>query len=75
MKRNSYQDTIQQVEKLFQECFQDIKEDVEDFILALQQPDIPTIRQAILKVHGFSMIGGETGLLDAEPTLLTNDDP
>jgi len=71
MKRNIYQDTIREVEQLFQEgCFQDIKEDVEDFILALQHRDIPTIRQAILKVPGFSMICDQTGLLDAEPTLL-----
>jgi len=71
MKRNTYQDTIQQVKQLFQEgCFQDIKEDVEDFILALQHQDIPAIRQAILKVPGFSMICDQTGLLDAEPALL-----
>ena len=71
MKRNIYQDTIREVEQLLQEgCFQDIKEDVDDFILALQRRDLPAIRQGILKVPGFSMICDQTGLLDAEPTLL-----
>ena len=37
---------------------------------ALQRRHLPAIRQAILKVPGFSMICDQTGLWDAEPTLL-----
>jgi len=69
MKTNIYKETTQQVHKLFQECFQDVKEDVEDFILALQHRDIPTIRQTIQKVPGFNRICDNTGLLDAEADL------
>ena len=63
---------IEQVENLFLDCFQDVKEEVEDFILALQHRDIPAIRQAIQKVFGFSAICDYTGLLDAEPDLWKN---
>ena len=41
MRNNIYKETIQEVEKLFFDCFQDVKEEVEDFILALQHRDIP----------------------------------
>ena len=75
MKRNIYKDTIQEIEKLFPDWFQDVKQDVEDLILALQHRDIPAIRQALKKVSRFSMICDQTGLLDAEPTLWANDDP
>ena len=75
MKTNIYEETIQEVRKLFQECFQDVKEDVEDFNLALQHRDIPAIRQAIQKVPGFNLICDHSGLLDAETTLWMNADP
>ena len=75
MKTNIYKDTIQEMNKLFEEYFQDVKEDVEDFILALQHRDIPAIRQAIRTVPGLNPLCDNTGLLDAEPTLWMNDDP
>jgi len=72
MKTNIYEETIQQVYKLFLECFQDIKDDVEDFILAFQHRDIPAIRQAIQKVPEFDLICDHSSLLDAEPDLWKN---
>ena len=72
MRKNIYEETIQQVHKLFLECFQDIKKDEEDFILALQHRDIPAIRQAIQKVPEFDLICDHSGLLDAEPDLWKN---
>ena len=65
MKSNIYEETIRQVHELFQEYFQDVKEDVEDLMLALQHRDIPAIRQAIQKVHVFNLICDHCGLLDA----------
>ena len=70
-----YKDTIQEIKKLFPDCFQNSKEKVENLILALQHRDIPAIRQALQKVPGFGAICDQTGLLDAEPTLWMNDDP
>ena len=70
-----YKDTIQEIKKLFPDWFQDIKEDVEDFILALQHRDISVIRQGLKKVPEFSTICDQTGLLDAEATLWMNGDP
>ena len=71
MKRNIYQNTIQEVKECFQEgYFHDIKEEVDDFLFALQHWNLPTLRQAILKVPGFNMICDQMGLLNAEPTLL-----
>jgi len=75
MKTNIYEETIQEIKKLFPDWFQDIKKEVEDLILALQHRDIPSIRQALQKVTGFSVICDQTGLLDVEPTLWMNDDP
>jgi len=75
MKTIIYEETIQQVHKLFLECFKDVKEDVENFILALQYRDIPAIRQAIQKVLGFDLICDHGGLLDAEPDLWINNNP
>ena len=41
MKRNIYKDTIQEIKELFPHWYQDVKEQTEDLILALQQRDIP----------------------------------
>jgi len=49
MKTNICEDTIQENKTLFSDWFQDIKEQVEDLILALQHRDIPAIRQALKK--------------------------
>ena len=72
MKTNIYEEPIQQVHKLFQECFQDVKEDVEDFILPLQHRDIPAIRQPYQKVPEFNLMCDHCGLLDVEPDLRKN---
>ena len=69
MKRNIYKDTIQQNKELFPHWYQDVKEQTEDLILALQQRVIPALCQALQTVPGLSMICDQTGLLDEEPTL------
>jgi len=68
-KRNIYKDTIQEIKELFPHWYQDVKQQTEDLILALQQRDIPALCQALQTVPGLSMICDQTGLLDAEPTL------
>ena len=75
MKTSIYEETIQQFRKLFLECFQDVQEEVEDFILALQHRDIPAINKTIQKVPELNPICDNSGLLDAEPTSWPNDGP
>ena len=72
MKRNIYKDTIKEIKELFPHWYQDVKEQTEDLILALQQRDIPTLCQALQTVPGLSTICDQTGLLDAQPTLWMN---
>ena len=65
-KKEIYHRTIQTVSDSLR-CFQDME--IEDFILALQQRDLPRIREAIQKVPGVGQICDHTALLDVEPEL------